>query len=42
MFMYLLFLCFGSLVAFSLYILGMWFKVNSMDNELPDFEDIIV
>lgn len=42
MFTFLLLLCLGSLVAFSLYLIGMVIVVLSKDNELPDYEDVIV
>lgn len=42
MFTFLLLLSLGSLVAFSLYLIGMVIMVVSRDNELPDFEDVIV
>lgn len=42
MFTFLLLLCLGGLVVFSLYLIGMVIVVLSKDNELPDYEDVIV
>lgn len=42
MFHLLLLLSLGGLVAFSLYLIGLVIVIISRDNELPDFEDVIV